>query len=400
MHWTSIDFLFGSALFAAYGNAANLFVADPSGNLTTLSLTESGNGYNFSIVSRTLDCGPNPSWLTLDSTNRILYCLDRGASTSTSGSLNSFSIDTNGALTRVGRVDAPLSGVAGEVVVTPSGARGYVSASYNRSAAAVFGLGESGALSGTGPLQQIFPNISATGPVPSRQDASYLHHVILDPTGKYIVMPDLGGDRCRVYTYDNQNVAPIVEIGTLKAEPGSGPRHGFFRVNNKGETFFFFNGEIDQKVYSYRVKYQRTGLAFTKVFETTSLEKVFPSGTAPTSGIVMSPDQRFLVVSNRETSFRDSPQLGSSPSDTFSTFAIRENGTLKRVQEAPTGGWLPRQFEFNKAGDKIAVGHQNNQTVVIWKRDVKSGKIVGEAEGGKLAEIKLSGRVSATVWDE
>jgi hypothetical protein len=34
MRWTTIDILLGSALFTAYGNAANLFVADPSGNLT------------------------------------------------------------------------------------------------------------------------------------------------------------------------------------------------------------------------------------------------------------------------------------------------------------------------------------------------------------------------------
>ncbi|KAF5024504.1 hypothetical protein F66182_3444 [Fusarium sp. NRRL 66182] len=400
MRCKTVDLLLGSALFAAGGSAVNLFVAETNGNLTTLGLTESGDGYDLSVVSQSLDCGPNPSWLTLDSPNRVLYCLDRGGSRSTAGSLNSFSVDGNGALTRVGRVNAPLSGVAGEIVTTPAGVRGYVSASYNRSAAAVFALGDGGALPGTDPLQQIFPSISETGPVIARQDASYLHHVIIDPTGKYIIAPDLGGDRCRVYTYDNQNVAPIVEVGALRAEPGSGPRHGFFRVNKKGETFFFFNGEIDQKVYSYRVTYQRTGLSFTKVFETTSLKNVFPSGTAPTSGIVMSPDQRFLVVSNRETSFSASPQFGSSSTDTFSTFAINDNGTLRRVQEAPSGGYSPRQFAFNKAGDKIAVGHQNNRTVIIWKRDVKTGKIVSEAKGGKLAEVTLLGRVSATLWDE
>lgn len=105
-------------------------------------------------------------------------------------------------------------------------------------------------------------------------------------------------------------------------------------------------------------------------------------------------------MSNREKSFSTSPLFGSGPSDTLSTFAIKEDGTLKLVQLAPSGGWLPRQFSFNKAGDRIAVGHQGNQTVVIWKRDVKSGKIISEDKGGKLGQIQLTGPVVATIWDE
>lgn len=105
-------------------------------------------------------------------------------------------------------------------------------------------------------------------------------------------------------------------------------------------------------------------------------------------------------MSNREKSFRDSPIVGSGPSDTLSTFAIKHDGTLERVQLAPSGGWSPRQFSINKAGDKLAVGHENNSTVIIWKRDVASGKIVTEEEGGKLAQITLSSKVVSTIWDE
>ncbi|KAM0438672.1 hypothetical protein ACHAPT_001428 [Fusarium lateritium] len=403
MRCRSLELLLVSALWAASSEAVSLFVADSSGNLTTLAFTGSEESFALAVTSRTADCQANPSWLTLDHPNRVLYCLDRGASTSTSGSLNSFSIGKDGALTRVGRVTAPLSGVAGGIVTTSGGTRGYVmglTSGSNRSTAAVYALGENGALPGTEPLQQIFPTISKTGPIPSRQDRSYLHHVILDPKQKYIIIPDLGGDLCRVYTYDKSNVAPIAEVGVLKAEPGSGPRHGFFRVMANGETFFFFNGELSQKVYSYRVRYKRTGLAFTKVFETPSLDASFPSNTAPTSEIAISPDQRFLVVSNREKSFASSSRVGSGPSDTLSTFRIKEDGTLQRVQLAPSGGWLPRQFSFNKLGDKIAVGHQVNKTVVIWKRDIQSGKIISEEEGGKLAQVELDGPVVVTIWDE
>ena len=152
----------------------------------------------------------------------------------------------------------------------------------------MYALGKKGALPGTDPLQQIFPNISTTGPVPLRQDRSYLHHVILDPKKKFVVIPDLGGDRCRVYTYNKHKIAPITEVDGLTADPGTGPRHGFFRIMANGETFFFFNGELSQKVYSYRVKYTKTGLAFTKVFEIPAIDDSLPATKAPTSEIAMS----------------------------------------------------------------------------------------------------------------
>lgn len=266
-------------------------------------------------------------------------------------------------------------------------------------------------------MQLILPNITTTGPVTARQDRSYLHHVILDPKNKFLVIPDLGGDRCRVFIYDKHTIAPIAEVDGLTTNPGTGPRHGFFRIMASGETFFFFNGELSQKVYSYRVKYKKTGLAFTKVFEIPAIDGDLPATKAPTSEIAMSvsffvpinkkpmshtsqPDKRFLVVSNREKSFPDSPLLGTGPSDTLSTFAIHEDGTLELVQLAPSGGWMPRQFSFNKVGDKIAVGHQRNKTVVIWKRDLKSGRIVLEDEGGKVGEVTLTGAVVSTIWDE
>lgn len=129
MRCGAVELLLTSALWATSSGAVTLFVADSGGNLTTLALTGSEKAYDLAVTSRTTDCEANPSWLTLDHPNRVLYCLDRGGKTSVSGSLNSFSIGNGGALTRVGRVTAPLSGVAGEIVATGSGARGYVSAS-------------------------------------------------------------------------------------------------------------------------------------------------------------------------------------------------------------------------------------------------------------------------------
>ncbi|KAF5667154.1 hypothetical protein FHETE_5857 [Fusarium heterosporum] len=400
MHHKTLGLFLTAAAVAAPGNAVNLFVADEGGSLSTLSLTSAQNGFNLAVTSKSSECQISPSWLTLDSSNRVLYCLNRGQWPSGAGSLNSFTIGAGGALKFVDRVQAPRELVAGEIITGENGQRGYFSSSYVPGVAAAYALGANGDLPGTGPLQQVSTNISQIGPIADRQEASHLHHVIIDPTGEYVVTPDLGGDLCQVWSFNNKTIAPIAQAGVLKAPAGAGPRHGFFKVMKNKDTFFFFNGELDQKIYSYRVKYEQTGLSFTKAFEITSLNAAFPPNTAPISEIAMSPDKRFLVVTNREKSFATSIQAKSGPSDTLTTFLINEDGSLKPVQAAPSGGWLPRQFSFNKAGDKIAVGHQVNKTVVIWKRDVETGKIVPENQGGKLAQVTLTGGVMATLWDE
>ncbi|KAM5378124.1 hypothetical protein ACJZ2D_004582 [Fusarium nematophilum] len=340
MHTTLL--LLASALWATCCNAATLFVADSRGNLTTLDLT----GSKLSVTSKTPDCEVNPSWLTLDSPSRVMYCLDHGGSESTEGSLNSFLVGNGGKLTHLDRVEAPLSGVSAEIVTVKSVARLYVSASYNPGAAALYALSDMGALPGTNPLQQILPKISKTGPVASRQEASHLHHVIVDPKGQYVLIPDLGGDVIRVYSWQQDK---LFEVNGLTADPGSGPRHGVFRVNSEGQTFFFVTGELNQMVYSYRVEYKESGLAFTKVSELAGISNEIPVDLAPTSEVALSPDQRFLVVSSHYG--------WASGSHSLTTFSISQNGTLKRVQLAPSGGYNPRQFSFNKAGDRITVGY-------------------------------------------
>lgn len=103
------------------------------------------------------------------------------------------------------------------------------------------------------------------------------------------------------------------------------------------------------------------------------------------------------MVSNRDISFANSTQYRSGPTDTLSTFSINDDGTLSLVQLAPSGGWSPRQFSINKAGDMVAVGHQNNNTVVVWGRDVETG-LIDTTE--PVGVVTLNGAVVMTVWDE
>lgn len=117
-------------LLVASCSATTLFVADSAGNVTTLSL-DVATGKNSSLIAshRTTECASNPSWLTLDTANKILYCVDRASNSVVNGSLNSFSVGDTGALVHIDRIPVSSSGVAGEIVTLDSGVRAYVTAS-------------------------------------------------------------------------------------------------------------------------------------------------------------------------------------------------------------------------------------------------------------------------------
>ncbi|CAN9414001.1 unnamed protein product [Alternaria alternata] len=400
MHSLILHFVLPTLLMAIPSSASQLFATDSRGNVSTLLLTESGNTSSLTVTSVTADCGPNPASLNLDYQNRILYCLDRGRAPGTEGSLNSLRIAADGSLSRIARVSAPFSGVAAEFFNDEeTGVRGYVSTSYNRSAIGVYRLpDDNGGLSE--PAQIIFPNTTVVGPVTARQDRSYLHGVFLDPTRKFLLMTDLGQDRIRVFRYNQQTIAPLVELAPLITPLGCGPRKAVFWIAPEtGNLFLFVNGELDQRVYSYQVEYKENGLEWRLMDDVVSISEYLPVTTAPTSEIAITPDGRFVIVSNRDVSFLGSPIHRTRSSDTLSTFSINANGTLTLVQHAPSGGYSPRQLMINTDGDKIAVGHQNNNTVVVWKRDVETGKIVGEEDGGMLGVVTLSGPVVFAQWD-
>lgn len=116
------------------------------------------------------------------------------------------------------------------------------------------------------------------------------------------MIPDLGADLIRVFTYDPETVAPLTELAPLKTDPGAGPRHGaFWKAPGRGKDkalYLLFNGELSQKVYSYRITYASSGPVWEKVSEVVALGEPgesLPPNTAPTSEIAVSVSLIFLL---------------------------------------------------------------------------------------------------------
>jgi 6-phosphogluconolactonase (cycloisomerase 2 family) len=390
-----------SALSAA-SSATNLFVSSYAGDVTTLSLAEVNGSYSLNATSANPNCGPNPAWLTLDAARGTLYCLNEGL-TSPNGSLSTFTINRDGSLKHVQNsttINGPVSGV---IYGDPAGDRNIALAHYVGSSLTTYSLSSGGRFE----EEEAFTfSLTEPGTNPDRQDSPHPHEAVLDPTGQYIIVPDLGADLVRVYAINPETQA-LTEKESLSAPAGSGPRHATFYnpygvSDESSTTYLYLATELSSTIISYSVSYlpKQGGLKFTQVQEVPALGQLSHSRINAPAGITLSPDNRFLLLSNRNSSIFTLPNPDSSnstavPSDSITTWSLSDSGKLGFVQAWPTYGLFPRHFSLNTAGSLLAVGNQNSGNVVVLSRDVATGLI-----GDVLAETEVEGQITTVVFNE
>lgn len=271
-------------LGSVLASSTNIFVSDYSGLITSISLTESNGNYTATKTFTNTNCAPNPSWLTLDPDRGLLFCLNEGLE-SLNGSLSSFLVNTDGSLTHVKNattIDGPVNGV---IYGNPAGQRAVALAHYTGSAVSSWLLDAHGNFVHN---QDIDFTLAQPGPIPSRQDAPHEHEAILDPTGQYILVPDLGADLVRVFSWD-QATLKLTALEPLHAAPGSGPRHAAFwnpySVSCEGcTTYLYVVAELASTVTGYAVMYKPNGggLAFQEVYKSSTYGLLNqPVGNAP-----------------------------------------------------------------------------------------------------------------------
>jgi 6-phosphogluconolactonase (cycloisomerase 2 family) len=107
-------------------------------------------------------------------------------------------------------------------------------------------------------------NLPKPGPDPSRQEASHPHAAVLDPTQRFILVPDLGADLIHVYGVDVEGLA-LSKLDPLVVAPGSGPRHLTFVVKET-KTFMYLVTELANTIVGYEVVYGGGFIVFREVW--------------------------------------------------------------------------------------------------------------------------------------
>ncbi|KAK0629811.1 Lactonase, 7-bladed beta-propeller-domain-containing protein [Bombardia bombarda] len=342
-----------------------LYATSYEGNLTTLSLT----GSSLVPIASTKDCGAYPSWLTL--VGSTLYCADESWG-KPNGTLTSFSVSQDGGLARLDTIDTTAGPVSAVVFGTNGG--GLAVPGYEGAGLNTFNITTTADIT---QLQTEIFKLPHDGVNPQRQDKPHPHQAALDPTGRFLFVPDLGSDLVRIFSIDPRTLK-TTSIAPLVALPGSGPRHLTFLKAADGKTFMYLISELANSVTGYNVIYNNNKtLSFTQFYvnNTHGTNAALPAG-ASAGEITLSPDNKFLIVSSRGENSETVAEFDPPASDPLISFSVCEKtGALKPRQTFPAGGAVPRHFSINKQGTLVAVALQGSARVVVISRDPKTGNL-------------------------
>ncbi|KAL1997862.1 hypothetical protein VTN02DRAFT_548 [Thermoascus thermophilus] len=403
-----------------------LYASHYNGHVYALSLSldstdndNSGKEYSLTLAASLRTCSAKPSWLTFDPADRTLYCTDEpfDEGGDGGGTLTALSAGPDGTLTELATTRTVEGGVSSVIYSGADGARRIAIAHYQGSALSTFAL----PLTPDAPAIQTFTyTLPQPGPDAARQDAPHPHQVFLDPTGSFLLSPDLGSDVVRVYAIDPLSDR-LTECPGIAVAPGSGPRHGVFwnpDASLDGETsssprpplgnptsaersvestMLYLVSELGNTVSAYAVSYDDAAcLAFN---ETQSLSP-YPDGRGVPSGANVAEARvrdRSLYVSVRS-------DHAFPPDDSLATLALsREQRTVEFRRLTPSYGTVPRTLVINRAGDLVAVGNQASSDVAIIRRDPRTGELgeqVARLHVGEPGTPGTTTGLSSVVWGE
>lgn len=191
---------------------------------------------------------------------------------------------------------------------------------------------------------------SGSGPHTRRQQGPHAHQVQPDPTGRWAVSVDLGTDSVRVCALRDGN--PVLHREHA-LRPGSGPRHLAF---HPGGGYAYVVNELTPTVTVCR--WDASDGSLKPLAEAAVLPGA-PAGDAYPSGLVVSPDGRFVWTATRGE-------------DVLSVFAVEGAGeTLRLVGTVPCAGHWPRAVA--ESGGFLYVANERSGDVTWFSLDPASG---------------------------
>ena len=204
----------------------------------------------------------------------------------------------------------------------------------------------------------------------SRQTAAHPHGIDVDPTNRFVFVPDLGLDKVVAYRFNSAaGTIAANHPRDLATSPGAGARHITFHSNGK---WAYVINELDSTVIALRYD-SETG-ALTQM-ETVS---TLPAGAAQqdnlTGEIVVHPNGKFLYASNRGH-------------DSIAVFAIDQtSGRLRSLGHCLAGGRTPRNFNIDPSGKFLLSANLDSDSVTVLQIDPASGKLSRTAHEIKVLQ--------------
>jgi 6-phosphogluconolactonase len=353
------------------GTVANLngittYTQDPAtGALSFVTFTPNANVTTFFEINHAL---------------KVLYVSNESGAPA--GGVTSYKMNADGSLTLLNFVaaDSPNTGGPSYVVLDPT--RQYLlTASWGGFYISCIKLNSDGSLGAITGQVNYSGNL---GPDATQQLGAHAHMIKPDPSGKYLLVNNLGQDRTYIYRLNN-GAFGTPNNGTftpgpqpfVESQPGSGPRH--FAFHPDGEHLYSLN-EVNSTLNVYYWSSGSGTLTLRNTFSTLpegyvnaqsqgllGLPEIQGSTNAiNTAGeIAVSQDGNYVYASNRTF-------------DSIATLSVKDYGPdLFGVK--PKWTWIrgetPRQFSLSPDGQFMYVGGQNSYSITVFSVDTDTGDL-------------------------
>lgn len=199
----------------------------------------------------------------------------------------------------------------------------------------------------------------ASSPIQVVEGLNKPHSSNIDWNNKQLIVPCLGEDHIRFFNLSSDGYLTEARAEELTTAPDAGPRHVAFHPN--GNVFYCVN-ELDATVNVYR----RMGDKY-RLMQTADIVHEKFNSTRWASDIHITPDGRFLYISERSESF-------------ICCMAISDDGNnLQPVDYYPTQT-QPRGFSIDNIGKYLISSGQKSDAVSVSHIDKYTGKLTPLAQ--------------------
>ncbi len=297
-----------------------------------------------------------PTWAVNNPRLPVIYFNEEAGNDGKSlGGVQAFRVDRkSGALTKISDVRAGGGGTTHLWFDAPSNT--LLAVNYGGGQLVAIDVKRDGSLGG------IVSQVQFTGSGPSpRQKSAHPHGVVVDPSGKWLLVSDLGSDKIWVLPFDRRTR----KIGTddaanphsLAFPGGTGPRHILFHPSGR---WLYLAEELTANVATIGWD-ARTGRLTPR--QSLSTDDPAFTGAKSVGEIAVSRDGRFVYASNRGD-------------HAIAVHAVNpRDGTLTRIQRLPSGGPWPWHIALHSSGRWLVAANRDADALTLFKVDPRSGKL-------------------------
>jgi 6-phosphogluconolactonase len=286
----------------------------------------------------------NPSFVSLDPSGDHLYAVSESSGFDGSGGITAFNV--NKSTGELNQINQQSTGGPGPChLMLDSTDSVAIVTNYAGGSVSVHPINADGSV---GEYSE-FVQHEGSSINQNRQQEAHAHSVNIDNENSRAYICDLGMDKVLTYDIDIQN-GKLSLADSVDEVAGEGPRHFTFHPSGK---YVYVNNELGNTITVY-------DLGSDGSLSPKQTESTIPAGwdgVSHTADIHVSPDGKFVYVSNRGH-------------DSIAMYSIDEStGNVTSLGNEATQGKNPRNFAITPDGKFLLAENQDSDTIVTFKRE-------------------------------